>query len=52
VKYVLCRWDVAAIGEKREYCAKPNAKGSNYCAEHAARLPFWPADAVLPEVTS
>ena len=48
-KYVLCRWAVNEIGEPKRYCGKSITKG-DWCAEHWARLPFWPCGEVLDTV--
>lgn len=45
---VLCRRDLAEIGEARRYCAKPiddTTRSRNpleWCADCRARLPIWP----------
>lgn len=45
-EYVLCRKNVADIGEPVRYCAKPIEKPnpSDLCAPHASRMPIWPVN--------
>ena len=39
-----CTWDVGTSVERKPCNKMTDADGKNYCADHRARLPFWPND--------
>ena len=43
-RYVLCRRDVAEIGQPKNYCARPikTRNPLNWCDDCQRRLPIWP----------
>ena len=46
--FVLCRWQVNAIGESRQYCGKSIVKDAPkdkpFCEGHISHLPIWPVE--------
>lgn len=51
-RFVLCRRDLADIGQPKRYCAKPIKKQNNldWCETCYCRIPFWPSGHETREV--